>query len=644
MNRSRVLGFPVALSLVAALCVTGCGVTQGTVPPPTPTSPTQPVPVATDNGSVSITPQYVALGPGQKMQFSASSTTGGQLIWYVNSVAGGNAALGTIDATGSYTAPASLAQSENVTITAELAASPAQNHATAVASIINYGVVYPTTNPQVDLYEIYLPAPGQVSIQFGQTTGYGRSTWQVPTPSATGGQVTVEVAGMLAQTLYHMRAQVTLNDGATFNDIDHDEFVSGLPLKTGSPPVTSAITVTSPGTPQPGIELWNTVLPAGDNQLFATDLQGNVIWSYSYKGSSLDIVQGAQLLPDGDMLMVISYLSSLPPSVVRFTQGTLNLIREVDLAGNTVRQITADTLNQELAAGGFHDADGTPIVIRSFHHDVLALPNGHWVVLASYPKTFNNLAGYPGSTSVLGDVIVDLDQNLNPDWVWSAFDHLDVNRHPMNFPDWTHANDLLYSADDHNLLLSIRHQNWVIKIDFDDGQGSGDVLWRLGYQGDFQLLDKSGSADTNPADWFYAQHGLAYFSDNTTGVFRLGVMDNGNDRIFAAPTGQVFCKNTGPYPAQCYSTFPVLQVDEDNMTASFVSNDVPPPSDFSFFGGNTQWLGNGDSEVDFCAPLSGGLVQEFDPSGSQVVWQATTPGADQFRVERLGSLYPGVQW
>ncbi len=644
MDRSRASGPSVVLSLFVLLCAAGCGVTQGTVPPPTPSSPTQPVPIATNSGSVSISPQYVALGPGQKAQFSASSTTGGQLVWYVNSVQGGNSSVGTIDSTGVYTAPGSLGQSENVTITAELVASPAANHATAVASIINYGVVYPTNNPQVDLYDIYLPAPGQVAVQFGQTTGYGRSTWQVPTPSSTGGQVTVEVAGMLAQTLYHMRARVTLNDGATFTDLDHDQFASGLPLKTGSPPVTSAITVSSPGTPQPGIELWNTVLPAGDTQAFATDLNGNVLWTYSYKGSSLDLVQGIQLLPDGDMLMVISYLSSLPPLEVERTAGTINVVREADLAGNTIREISIDTLNQELASAGFHDSDGNAYQLRSFHHDVLALPNGHWVVLASYPKTFNNLTGYSGSTTVLGDVIVDLDQNLNPDWVWNSFDHLDVNRHPMNFPDWTHSNGLLYSADDHNLLLSIRHQNWIIKIDFNDGQGSGNVLWRLGYQGDFQLLDSNGDPDNNPADWFYAQHGLSYFSPNTTGVFRLGVMDNGNDRIFPAPAGQVFCKNTGPYPPQCYSTFPVLQVDEDNMTASFVFHDVPPPSDFSFFGGNTQWLANGDNQVDFCAPASGGLVQELDPSGSQVVWQATTPGADQFRVERLGSLYPGVQW
>ena len=135
---------------------------------------------------------------------------------------------------------------------------------------------------------------------------------------------------------------------------------------------------------------------------------------------------------------------------------------------------------------------------------------------------------------MIGDALVDVDQNFNPDWVWNTFDHLDINRRPMNFPDWTHSNGMLYSSDDHNLLLSMRHQNWIIKINFLDGTGSGDVMWRLGEGGDFKLVDA-----TDPTDWFYAQHGTSYFTPNTTGVFRLGLMDNGNDRIF--PTGQVIC-------------------------------------------------------------------------------------------------------
>jgi len=37
-------------------------------------------------------------------------------------------------------------------------------------------------------------------------------------------------------------------------------------------------------------------------------------------------------------------------------------------------------------------------------------------------------------------------------------------------------------------------------------------------------------------------------------------------------------------------------------------------------------------------------VQELNSQASQVVWQGITPNADQFRVSRMPSLYPGVQW
>jgi hypothetical protein len=109
--------------------------------------------------------------------------------------------------------------------------------------------------------------------------------------------------------------------------------------------------------------------------------------------------------------------------------------------------------------------------------------------------------------------------------VWSEFDHLDVNRHPMNFADWTHTNAVLYSASDGDLLISVRHQYWVIKIDYADGKGSGDIVWKLGWQGALTL--KGG---TDPVDWFHAQHGASFLSTNTGGVFQLVLFDNGDNR------------------------------------------------------------------------------------------------------------------
>ncbi len=633
------------LLLVFAALLAGCNaqfqLTQPQTKNPTPTPPSGPPPGSGQSGSVTISPQYVALAPGQTFQFNATVTGSGQTEWLVNGVQGGSTATGTVSASGNYTAPASITQSENVTVTVALSGSAQQNYATAVVSIMQPAVVtcpFQLGNPLVAQYSLYLPSPGKMSVEFGTTTSYGLETWQVPTPSTNGGDVQIYVAGMKGSTLYHMRAQVTLSNGATYTDADHTCY-------TSVPPVTSpiSVTATSGSTPQSGIEMWNTLVPPTDTQAFATDLNGNVIWTYAYTHGNNDFLQGIQLLPNGNMLTLISYLSSMNP--VTLPSGTFNEIREIDLAGNTVQSLTMDQLNQKLAAGNWRDAEGNLMQLGSFHHDVLALPNGHFVLLATYIRNISNLTGITGTVPVIGDALVDVDKNLNPDWVWSAFDHLDVNRHPMNFGitsnnvtvyDWTHSNNMLYS-DDGNLLLSMRHQNWIIKINFLDGRGSGDVMWRLGYQGDFKLVGA-----TDPTDWFYAQHGMNFFTSNTSGVFRIGMMDNGNDRTF--PSGQVYCKPYAPSSAQCYSTMPLLEVNESTMTATMIQHYVPPDTYFSFFGGNGDLLANGDYEVDFCAPTKGAIVQELDPQKLQVLWQATTPKADQYHAYRMPSLYPGVQW
>lgn len=640
-RRSKSARSPATTRLVAlvlpflSLVLAGCGfwIRSGVTLPESP-APSGPPPSAGQGGTLTITPQYVALAPGQKFQFSASASGGGQIEWLVNGATGGSNTSGTIDGSGNFTAPASsaVAQSENITVTAALASSPQQNYATAVVSIIQAAqILCPpfTGNTQVASYSLYLPSPGKASVEFGKTTSYGLNTWQVATASPNGGTVQIYVAGMQANTKYHLRGQVTLENGATFTDADQT-------CSTGAAPAVAQVHVTAPagGTPQPGIEMWNTLLPQNLTQAFATDLSGNVIWTYTYHASSNDLLQGIQLLPNGHFLMVISYLSSITTPA---SQDLFNEVREVDLAGNTVRSLSMDTLNQSLAASNLRDAQGNPYQLKSFHHSVLVLPNGHWILLAAYAKNYTDLPGYPGTTSVLGDALVDVDPSGNPVWVWNAFDNLDVNRHPMNFPDWTHANDLLYSSDDHNLLLSIRHQNWVVKIEYLDGQGSGKILWHLGEGGDFKL---AGGAD--PQDWFYAQHGMSYFTQNTTGDFRLGLMDNGNDRIF--PTGQVYCRPSPTSSATCYSTVPVFELNETNRTAALVTHYTPGPSYFSYFGGNVDQLANGDMHVDFCSPVTGAIVQELDPTGSKVVWQGVTPNADQFRVSRMPSLYPGVQW
>ena len=648
-----------ALCLAACLSLAACGVVSVRNLDPKTSGPTQappsgPPPTTGQAGSVTISPTAVALAPGQSFQFNATVAGGGQALWYVNSTQGGSAATGAIDSSGKYTAPANLSQAENVTVTVALAGSTQQNYATAVVSIILPGKFlcpFDIGNPLVAQYNTYLPAPGKVSVEFGKTTSYGRSTWQVPTPTPDGGAVQLYVAGMEGNSQYHMRGQIALDDGATFTDADQTCY-------TQAPPTTANLVVASTGTPAPGIEMWNTLLPPGLTQAWVTDLQGNVIWAYTPNPplGQGDLIQGFQLLPNGNILMCISYLSSItPPS----GPDEFNEVREIDLAGNTVESLNMTLLNQKLAASNLLDGQGNHYQLGSFHHDVLALPNGHMVLLATDYRTYTNLIGYSGqSIKVTGDALVDVDKNLNPDWVWNTFDSgLDINRHPMQFgptpkgfdADWTHSNNMLYSADDGNLLLSMRHQNWIIKINFLGGKssgaptGSGAIMWRLGYQGDFQLIDSvDASGGSDPANWFYAQHGMNYFTQNTTGVFRIGLMDNGNDRVFT--TGQVQCAPYQPPQSQCYSTMPVLELNESNMTATMLIHFIQNDTFYTFFGGNADLLSNNDIEVDFCAAERGAFIYELDPTGKQTIWDGFTAKANQYHAYRLPSLYPGVQW
>jgi arylsulfate sulfotransferase len=252
---------------------------------------------------------------------------------------------------------------------------------------------------------------------------------------------------------------------------------------------------------------------------------------------------------------------------------------------------------------------------------------------ASTPRLINASA-----TTVLGDVIVDLDQNMQPVWVWNEFNHLDPNRHPYLFPDWTHTNAVVYSKDDGDLLVSMRHQNWVLKVNYADGAGDGRILWRLGKDGDFTLI-----GGTDPTDWEYAQHYPSFFSANTAGVFSLGVMDNGDDRMF--PNGAICGTNGAP---ACYSTIPIWRIDESAKTATLIFRQVEPVNLYSNFGGNVEPLANGNVEYDLAGigtiPLMSDVFEVTQENTPQTVWHMNVTGTNLYRAIRIPSFYPGVQW
>ena len=580
----------------------------------------------TEAASITVSPSAAAVGVGQTIQFTATESGSSQsVMWYVNGIAGGNLNVGTIDANGNYTAPANPA-SIAVTVTATAAFVTPSSTESAQVYVVAPGVVTSTMNPQVALYTIAPPAGASVTIQFGPTTAYGKSTWTQTSP-AGGGSVGTYVAGMLMNTAYHMQATVQF-PGVTFTDTDHVFTTGSVPAGT-LPTLTT--TTTAGTTPQSGVELLDlaSLTPTGENGIAVTDLNGNVLWTYN-PGSSVPAGAGPapiKLLANGHFLVNFETINSIGDALN-------SVLQEVDLGGNVIWQMSAAQLNAALAAATCAECN---VTILGTHHDFAVLPNGHLIVLGDTQQVIDGV-------TVTGDVIIDLDQNHNPVWAWNEFNHLDTNRRPYGYPDWTHTNAILYSASDGDLIISMRQQNWLIKIDYDNGAGTGDIVWHLGYQGDFTLLNADGSADTNPFDWFYAQHGPNFVTTNTNGKFSLAIFDDGDDRGVSVVAGGT-CGVTGQ-PA-CYSTVPILNLDETAMTATLAFHPTAPA--YSFFGGNAEVLKNGDVEYDNCAlaapPSENAAIYEITQTSSpQTVWHMQIAGQYAYRGMRIPSLYPGVQW
>ena len=199
--------------------------------------------------------------------------------------------------------------------------------------------------------------------------------------------------------------------------------------------------------------------------------------------------------------------------------------------------------------------------INQFHHEARRLPNGYIAVLGSDEMlVYNAQGGTPTNpVDVLGAQVIVLDQNLQVKWAWDAYDFLDLNHGaimnnqctagvgtgcPVFFllptaNDWLHANSIQQTPDG-NLMVSLRHVDWIIKINYARAQGDGSVLWKMGYQGDFTLLNPPTSPNcTTPRQkdayqWFTDQHDANFNYGKET---ILSVYDNGDLRINLCDTG-----------------------------------------------------------------------------------------------------------
>ena len=289
------------------------------------------------------------------------------------------------------------------------------------------------------------------------------------------------------------------------------------PLPADFPPlVVKAMDAGRDGLTLFGAGRWGAMGPAQDwAYLAAVDVVGEVVW-YLQAGTS---VNHFKLSPEGD---------------VRFGVGDGSFV-DVSVAGAPQRgwMATAKLPSSVTLPNGVIGVD-----VDTLHHDVVELPNGNLLALSTELRTIKQSAcpaTYMNDWDVVGDVVIELEPATGKVvGKVSMFDLLDPCRRvdqafKTNFwagvyggttADWTHANAVFYDAARNTVLVSLRHQDWVVAYRYaDDANGkAGSLLYRLGPEGDFQL------AGTD-AKWNYQQHAARVLSNGNVMMY-----DNGSAR------------------------------------------------------------------------------------------------------------------
>lgn len=482
--------------------------------------------------------------------------------------------------------------------------------------------VLPTRNPLVALYSASPDAAGQATPQVClfpggcrmrvafRADGASVSQRTKAKPIEVFGPTSLYVGGLHPETSYELQfelldaADEVLSRGPV---VEYETPAAGLTL----PAATLRIPRQDSSVPSERVLL---VAPLAGPP-YATDLKGRLLWYDATHSGRLLLTQAVA----GGTFLELELHGS---------DGVA--VREVDLAGGIRKRTTMERLNEQLAAMG-EDR------ITSLHHEATRLPGGRTALLGNVIRTPKGVPDELPATLV-GDCVMVLDADLQLQWVWNSFDHLDVARPPTlgetcvqgqagcsGIPagivaqDWTHSNAIEYSPDDGNLLVSMRNQDWILKVDYEDGRGSGAVLWRLGPEGDFSI----DSGDAYP--WASHAHDPRLLSDG-----RVAVYDNGNTRC-ALGLG-------------CESRGQVYALDEVRMQAELVEN--VPLERYSFALGSAHGLRDGGVHFGTGIFALDGVVgnSSEEVRDGQIVHSLFQPGLAyrSFRMRDLYSPPPGV--
>jgi arylsulfate sulfotransferase len=503
--------------------------------------------------------------------------------------------------------------------------------------------------PLAGRIEVATTAPAVVSVQISD----GEQAWVAPVQPTPQLAHVVSVLGLKPDREYVLTVTASSATGRLKAD---PIFVRTPPLPADFP--TIKVVTSDAARMEPGVTMC-TVL------------------RWEQNAASLDVGWFIALDAAGD---VVWYVRMPEPAgaIRRLASGNFGLLhgaqptglREIDPLGYVMRQLRA-------TGTGVQPADGElPVAVDTFHHGLYELPNGHWLMpttevrrVEQYPVSDKQLSRKQPA-NLVGDVFAEVrPADGTVLGRWKLLDILDPQRigygsldgfwnlraYPFVFggtKDWSHSNSVAHDPTDDSLIVCMRHQDAVVKID----RKTSEVRWILGdpagWEGKLaaRVLKPEGELT-----WPYHAHAVEFDPDG-----RVLLFDNGNCRALPPQKAQSWTSS--------YSRAVEYQVDEEQGTVREVWSYGGPGRDrfFSAFVGSTDWMrrtGNilvcdgGRLESRTGAPIGeppsavqwGRVLEVTRDDPADVVFEVHFSekglnngwGSSVYRAERLSSLYPG---
>lgn len=346
----------------------------------------------------------------------------------------------------------------------------------------------------------------------------GRETRTVSFDRALARVHSCPVLGLRPATKYRVSVRARDGSGAAIEGPDR------LALETPAlpddfPPIE--VVSRAPEKREPGYILFGASygammqVPEKHAFIVALDQQGEVVWYYRGDDPIFDI----RRLANGNLAYA--------------TNG--GKLIEIDMLG-AVHHVWHGTGKNKEVAGG------TPVATEALHHAFCPMPSGNILMLSIEELDYDD---WPGSdrdpeapsapAKVIGDTVVEFEPDGTVVSEWRLSEIIDPKRicYGSYMPfwvrkgykdtyDWSHANGLTYDAGDDSILVSVRHQDAVIKF----SRATGELIWILGDHGNWKapwsdkLLQPAGGLE-----WQYHQHNVSITPDGGVMVF-----DNGSFR------------------------------------------------------------------------------------------------------------------